>query len=79
MDSLIASIILAIVQGITEWIPVSSTGHLILFERILGFPGTLEFDVALHFGTLMAAFVYFGKDITDIIKDFVVGKWKTAN
>jgi undecaprenyl-diphosphatase len=79
VSDFIAALLLAVVQGITEWIPVSSSGHLILFERLLGYEGGLKFDVALHFGTLMAVFVYFGKEITDIFRDFLVGKWKTEN
>ena len=79
MNHLVSAIILAIIQGITEWIPVSSSGHLVLAERILGFKQSLVFDVALHFGTLMSVFVYFGKDITDIIQDLFKGKWKTEN
>jgi undecaprenyl-diphosphatase len=79
VSELVVSIILAIIQGITEWVPVSSSGHLVLFERIFGFNRGLEFDVALHFGTLMAVFVYFGKEICDIIKDFFSGKRETEN
>lgn len=76
---LFAALILAIVQGFTEWIPVSSSGHLVLLERLLGFSGGLEFEVALHFGTLMAVFVYFGKDITDILQDILLGRWRSEN
>ena len=65
----IASLILAIVQGITEWFPISSSGHLVLFQHFLGYNVDLLFDVALHFGTLMAVFVYFGNDIVDILRD----------
>ena len=74
-----AALILAVIQGITEWFPVSSSGHLVLFEEILNYSGGLMFEVALHFGTLMAVFVYFGKEITDIFRDFFSGKWKTEN
>ncbi|MGH7868740.1 MAG: undecaprenyl-diphosphate phosphatase, partial [Candidatus Dormibacteraceae bacterium] len=54
------AIVLAIVQGIAEFLPISSTGHLILFPWLLGWkdPG-LTFDVALHAGTLVAVVVYF--------------------
>ena len=54
------AIVLAIVQGLTEFLPVSSTGHLILFPWLLGWkdPG-LTFDVALHAGTLLAVVLYF--------------------
>lgn len=77
MDEFIASLILAVIQGITEWLPVSSSGHLVLFQHILDYEGGLVFDVALHFGTLMAVFVYFGKDITDIIEAVLKGKFNT--
>jgi len=79
MNDLISSIIIAIVQGLTEWLPVSSSGHIVIFEKILNYQAGLMFDVALHFGTLMAIFVYFGSDIVDIIKDLLTGKFKTEN
>lgn len=79
VNELIASIIVAIVQGITEWLPVSSSGHIALFQELLGYEQGLLFDVALHFGTLAAVFVYFGKDIVEIIRDVITGKWKTDN
>src|SRR5438128_7065042 len=54
------AIVLAIVQGLAEFLPISSTAHLILFPWLLGWkdPG-LTFDVALHVGTLAAVAVYF--------------------
>jgi undecaprenyl-diphosphatase len=54
------AIVLAIVQGVAEFLPISSTGHLILFPWLLGWkdPG-LTFDVALHAGTLVAVLIYF--------------------
>jgi undecaprenyl-diphosphatase len=80
MNELISSIIIAIVQGLTEWIPVSSSGHLVLAEKLLGVQNaSLMFDVALHFGTLMAVFVYFGSDIVDIVKDLFSRKFKSEN
>jgi undecaprenyl-diphosphatase len=56
-------IVLGIVQGLTEWLPISSTAHLILFPWLAGWsdPG-LAFDVALHTGTLLAAVSYFWSD-----------------
>jgi undecaprenyl-diphosphatase len=59
---LIQAIILALVQALTEFLPVSSTAHLILFPWLLGWkdPG-LAFDVALHAGTLLAVILYFFK------------------
>ena len=58
VNEFFSALILAVIQGITEWFPVSSSGHLVLFERILNYSGGLMFEVALHFGTLMAVFVY---------------------
>jgi len=77
MDNLISALILALVQGLTEWLPVSSSGHLVLFQQLINYQPGLLFDVAVHFGTLMAVFVYFGKDIIDIIEAILKGKWKT--
>jgi undecaprenyl-diphosphatase len=68
MDEFYASLILAIVQGLAEWFPISSSGHLVLFGEILNYKPGIMFDVALHFGTLVAVFVYFGKDIIDILE-----------
>ena len=79
MGDLISALIIAVVQGLTEWVPVSSSGHLVVVERILGYDGSLLFDVALHFGTLMAVFIYFGKDITDILQDWFRGRWDSEN
>ena len=79
MVEFISAIIIAIVQGLTEWIPISSSGHLVLVENLLGFAGGLFFDVALHFGTLMAVVVYFGQEIVFILEDILNGRWKTRN
>ena len=59
-------VILALVQGITEFLPVSSSGHLVLAHHLLG-PGALEtdrmIDIAVHVGTLFAVLLYFRRDI----------------
>lgn len=77
MQSLILALILALVQGILEWFPLSSSGHLILVQSALSYEPGFLFDVALHFGTLMAVFVYFGKDIVDIVRDVLSLRFKT--
>ncbi|MEM4271642.1 MAG: undecaprenyl-diphosphate phosphatase, partial [Candidatus Pacearchaeota archaeon] len=79
MENLISSIIIAVIQGITEWLPISSSGHLVVFQKLLSYEASLMFDVALHFGTLMAVFVYFGKDIIDILEDFLKFRTKSPN
>lgn len=67
--TILQAIILGLVQGLTEFIPVSSSGHLVLLHEALGISeGGLTFDVALHFGTLMALIVYFHKDIVLLIQ-----------
>jgi len=61
--ALYQAVILALVQALTEFLPVSSTAHLILFPWLLGWPDPGEaFDVALHAGTLLAVILYFFKD-----------------
>ena len=65
---LLEIIILAVVQGITEFLPISSSGHLRAAAEILGIPGsTLAIDVAVHVGTLVAVIIYFWRDIARII------------
>src|SRR5215469_17293908 len=66
--SLIQAIILALVQALTEFLPVSSTAHLVLFPWLLNWPDPgLAFDVALHAGTLLAVLLYFFKDWLTLI------------
>ena len=58
-------IILAIVQGLTEFLPISSSAHLILLPLVLGWPDQgLVFDVAVHLGSLIAVLVYFRREVT---------------
>ncbi|MDP8256561.1 MAG: undecaprenyl-diphosphate phosphatase [Candidatus Alcyoniella australis] len=66
---LLKSIVLGIVQGLTEFLPVSSSGHLVIGQRLLGLEPDLLFDVLVHFGTLLAVLVVFRRDIYQIIID----------
>jgi len=64
------SLILGVVEGVTEFLPVSSSGHLILVRELLHIndQGGLAFDAILQLGTILAAFVYFWADIWKLIK-----------
>lgn len=63
------SIILGIVQGLGEFLPISSSGHLVLMQNIFGIEGgEIVFDTLLHVGTLVAVFIVLWQDIVDIIK-----------
>lgn len=63
------AILLGVIQGITEFLPISSSGHLIIFESFFGLKveELLDFDIALHMGTLLAILIYFRKDIWDLL------------
>ena len=66
MDTLIQAIVMGVVQGLTEFLPVSSSGHLVIVPSLLGwddpFITSLEFSVMLHIGTLIALLAYFRAD-----------------
>lgn len=76
---IIDAIILGIIQGLTEFLPVSSSGHLELGKAILGDNSVPEesllFTVVLHFATALSTIVVFRKDILDIIKGILKFKW----
>ncbi len=66
--SWLQAIILGVVQGLTEFLPVSSSAHLILAPRLLGWPDQgLDADLAAHLGTFLAVAVYFRRDLSEIL------------
>lgn len=68
----LSSIFLGLVQGIAEFLPISSSGHLSLFQHFFGLTEAgLFFDVLLHLGTLIAIFVYYWRDIVNLVKAFL--------
>lgn len=65
-------IVLAVVQGITEFLPISSSGHLILVPYLTSWPDQgLEFDLAVHIGTLTAIVLYFRRTLGEMAKDWL--------
>jgi len=73
------AVVLAIVQGLGEFVPISSSGHLIIVRRLLGWnelspANELSFDVALHFGTLLSVLFYFRRTWFQIIRAALGGK-----
>lgn len=71
------ALILGIVQGVTEVLPISSSGHLLLVPRFMGWPDSgLTFDVALHFGTFIALFIYFRNDAVSMVREGLTGFWR---
>jgi len=74
LEQLTKAIILGIIQGFTEWLPISSTGHLKLAEHLLNFLSTedsLFFEFTLHIGTLIVILVLFRKEIKNILSALV--------
>ena len=75
--TLLSSILLGVIQGVTEFLPVSSSGHLAIAEHLLNVSGVSDvppfFDVLLHLGTLFAVFIAYWGDIRDMILEFFYG------
>lgn len=69
--SFVYAIFMGILQGLTEFLPVSSSGHLVLLQQILGFEEMgLGFNIILHIGTLIAVVIYYRDDLFLLIKEF---------
>ncbi|HEV8579937.1 MAG TPA: undecaprenyl-diphosphate phosphatase [Thermoanaerobaculia bacterium] len=74
------AIVLGVVQGLTEFLPVSSSGHLILVPYFLHWPDQgLSFDIATHTGTLLAIVAYFHRDLRDLIVGFFTGQPRSSD
>ncbi len=67
MVSIFQAIILGIIQGITEWLPISSSGHLALAQLFFGMEKSVAFDVLLHLGTLFVLFIFFRKKLLELV------------
>ena len=77
MEQLIKTVILGITQGLTEWLPISSTGHLKVAERLLRLSAPLVFDVVLHVGTLAVILAFFRSDVKEVLAALVRLDFKT--
>ena len=77
--SILEALILGLLQGVTEFLPISSSGHLVLGESWLGlsFEDLKSFDVTVHLGTLVAILVYFWQEWWKILQSWV--KWRAAD
>ncbi|MEM4161352.1 MAG: undecaprenyl-diphosphate phosphatase, partial [Thermoplasmata archaeon] len=67
MDWLTA-VVLGIIQGITEWLPISSSGHFIVAKHLLGEEIPFSFNIGLHFATMLVLIIFFRKEILGVLK-----------
>jgi undecaprenyl-diphosphatase len=65
---LLKVVFVSIIQGIAEFLPISSSGHILLFKRLLGLDFDISFDLTIHFGTLLAVVLVYRHDIAELIK-----------
>ena len=73
------ALLLGIIQGLTEFLPISSSGHLVLVQHLLGLrEAELSFDVSVHLGTLAAVILFFRRDILAILSGLLRASWSAA-
>jgi len=71
MTTTLEAVLLGALQGVTEWLPVSSSGHLVLAQRFLGAPASIGFDAFLHVATFLVVVAYFRDDVYKIASDLL--------
>lgn len=69
--NIVTVIVLGIIQGVTEFLPVSSSGHVLIFSRLFNDPSSFEFDVLVSFGTLFAVLIYYRRRFWQILLDII--------
>ena len=73
--SLLQIVVLTVVQGITEFLPISSSGHLVIVPWVVAWPDQgLDLDIAVHVGTLVAVILYFWRDMLRMVAGLAGGK-----
>ena len=76
------AIILGIIEGVTEFLPVSSTGHLTIVQKLMGIqlddPSLVAFTVIIQIGAIIAAIVYFWSDIWRVLTAWWTGLWRAS-
>ena len=77
MISLFESILLGIIQGIAEWLPIYSSGHLALAQNFFGIQAPVVYDVLLHLGTLLVVLIVFWSDFVKTVKAFFTFNFKS--
>ncbi|MEE2659621.1 MAG: undecaprenyl-diphosphatase UppP [Candidatus Latescibacterota bacterium] len=75
--TILQALVLGAVQGLTEFLPVSSSAHLLIVPHLLGWndPG-IAFSAAIHLGTLAALLAYFARDVVHLVREAVAGLWE---
>lgn len=79
LDQLLQAIILGLIQGLAEWLPISSTGHLNIAEHFFGLAATPLLNITLHVGTLAVVIFYFRHDVKNILVALVHRDFKSEN
>ena len=79
LDQLLTTILLGLIQGVAEWLPISSTAHLKLAETFLGLAATPLFNLVLHLGTMSVVIFYFRRDVKGILVSLVKLDFKSES
>ena len=76
----LSSFLLGLIQGVAEFLPISSSGHLAIAQNLLNLQAEVPefYDVLLHLGTLLAVFVAYWQDIVDMVGEFFRGDRKSV-